>query len=307
MNADMQMTADKAGFMERIEENAPDWGQLQEMAMRYGLGNEGRGFNAEAEAAAAQQPQGPILTQNDYRNQGGGGWSPPPGAVAARRNTGPMFVNGFNPMAILNNMAGMGAYRVPWNVNRREGPQDANYAPGATDVPNYPATYSQPAGPQQSVGNFIENALEPDNPYGPQSKKPLPGSPEPSPSMSFTPAENFQGVPSPSPVPLDGPSRGSIGIGPELVAAWKNAGAKLREAAPPVLPEEGLPPVRGISQGPTYGNYSGYQDPNGIDARHYRKFKGPSWAEYSSAFQNQWAPKPRSRKKSPGFYGPGYY
>ena len=118
MNADMQMTSDKAGFMERREDVAPDWGQLQEMAMKYGVGNEGRGFNAQEDQA--EQVQGPtrLLTQNDYRNQGGGQWAPPPGAVAAGRNRGPLMLGGFNPMGILNNMAGMGAYEAPWNAPR---------------------------------------------------------------------------------------------------------------------------------------------------------------------------------------------
>lgn len=152
MNADMQMTSDKAGFMERIEENAPDWGQIQEMAMRYGQGNEGRGFNA-GQGAAQQGGIDPNLPPGATRTvQNADGttstftgaqpqqqWAPPPGAVGARRNMGPLVASGFNPQGILNNMAGMGAYRQPWNVNRREGPQDSNYAPGATDVPNNPA------------------------------------------------------------------------------------------------------------------------------------------------------------------------
>jgi hypothetical protein len=78
-------------------------------------------------------------------------------------------------MAILNNMAGTGAYRQPWNVNEREGLPAANYSSPIGPQP-YPATYSEPAGPQQTVGNFIQNTLAPPaNPYGPQSKKPLPG------------------------------------------------------------------------------------------------------------------------------------
>jgi hypothetical protein len=174
MNADMQMTADKAGFMERREDVAPDWGQIQEMAMKYGLGNEGRGFADTAQGL----PPGPQAVVNDYRNQGGGSWAPPPGAVAAGRNRGPMFWG--NPYQNMSFLTGgtlqgggpgytytpteRGASKALWDT-MKAGQQ---YELGATDVPLPPRL---PPGPVQ-----IYKPNETDVPIPPNFRnRPVPG------------------------------------------------------------------------------------------------------------------------------------
>ena len=179
MNADMQMTADKAGFMERIEENAPDWGQLQEMAMRYGLGNEGRGFNDGSTQQQEMQQGGidpnlPPGATRTVRNADGSvstftgaplqqqqpQWALPPGAVGARRNTGPIFLgNPYQNMSFLTggtlqgggpgytytpNEAIRGRSKVKWDAAQQKWQEENAYSPGATNVPNKPYDWYDP-------------------------------------------------------------------------------------------------------------------------------------------------------------------
>ena len=60
MNADVQMTDQQTGFLERINENAPDYGQLMELSARYGRGNDGQGFR-EPEEIPQEAPQAPPV------------------------------------------------------------------------------------------------------------------------------------------------------------------------------------------------------------------------------------------------------
>lgn len=100
MNADMKMTSEKTGFLERINENAPDYNQLMNLAAKYGEGNAGQGFNAGGQQQGGLA-QGAVNTNIDNRQQGGGFF---PGAVAAGSNRGPIFAGDMGVGNFLNSM-----------------------------------------------------------------------------------------------------------------------------------------------------------------------------------------------------------
>lgn len=137
MNADMKMTADKAGFMERREDVAPDYNMLMQLSAKYGRGNEGQGFNDNGGMLNQVQNQPQQYQQ-----------SLPPGAVAAGRNRGPITMNGFNPMGYMQNMAGWGAGPgYTYTPQDKPEPYKDYYKLGETDVPLPPI--DRPYGPEQ--------------------------------------------------------------------------------------------------------------------------------------------------------------
>ena len=227
MNADMQMTDNQTGFLERINENAPDYGQLMELALKYGQGGGGGQQGQQGGGPQIDPNMAPGTTRTvqnadgtaqtfigqQMQQQGGG---LPPGAVGAGRNRGPIWAGDMGVgnflQGIRNSQAPNGQYGAyNYNSGGVEGSQRPKqvWEPGATDVPNQgPRQYADgatdlnmPYGPENAPDPvWPEGATDMKMPYGPKNAPTAPGRagfgiPEPwkDPNPNFD-TEGFEGI-----------------------------------------------------------------------------------------------------------------
>lgn len=98
---DAQDTANIAGILERRTDNGPDTQNLLQMALQYGLANQGKGFVGEGAAGPSQGPVAPVSGGRKAKKSKGAGYQG--FAVrAGQGTTAPMWLNG-TPLQVADN------------------------------------------------------------------------------------------------------------------------------------------------------------------------------------------------------------